>query len=112
MRDHEAAATERLSSNLFLRKQLAMYQEHKLKPRLPDRRLRIALKCKPALKFDPADCQKFKEFERRLILQALKIPVSAVRFCPCPPFSFTPPVRSTNHRPQKAGYQFENNWIC
>jgi len=39
MRPHGALATE----NLFLRKQLAMYQERKLKPRRPDTAFRIGL---------------------------------------------------------------------
>ena len=39
MRPHDALAAE----NLFLRKQLAMYQERKLKPRRPDTAFRVAL---------------------------------------------------------------------
>ena len=39
IRSHRALAAE----NLFLRKQLAMYQERKLKPRRPDTPIRIAL---------------------------------------------------------------------
>jgi hypothetical protein len=39
LRPHGALAAE----NLFLRKQLAMYQERKLKPRRPDTPFRVAL---------------------------------------------------------------------
>jgi putative transposase len=45
LRPHGALAAE----NLFLRKQLAMYQERKQKPRQPDPRFRIALVLLPRL---------------------------------------------------------------